>query len=260
LLSIVPILIAAIFLFVGIGVQTFKPVDVSADVFYAWCLTCATTLTAGVGSYVGPPWVSSLFNSLLAILGPLSVHFHLFFPQEWPLKGRRLTISILYSLGFLAAIPYLLWDQSQLRGFFWYPTFQSNVRIFLGINLLCVVGLLIYNYFQPHEPGVRGRIRLVAFGGGLSLLLFLSLTIIPEALGVGSLVSYQLAFLFLGLVPLTYGYAIFRLHLIEIERHVNRGASYLLVYSIMGSIYLLLLLLLRASIQFSEARRELQQS
>ncbi len=101
----------------------------------------------------------------------------------------------------------------------------------------------MYNYFRPHGPGVRGRIRLVAFGSALSVLLFVSLTIIPEMLSKEPkepLVPYNFAFLFLGLVPLTYGYAIFRLHLIEIERHVNRGATYLLVYSILGSIYLLL--------------------
>jgi len=39
---------------------------------------------------------------------------------------------------------------------------------------------------------------------------------------------------------MTYGYAIFRLHLIEIERHVNRGATYILVYSILGGFYLVL--------------------
>ncbi|OGO28587.1 MAG: hypothetical protein A2Z16_07615 [Chloroflexi bacterium RBG_16_54_18] len=239
-LSIVPILIASIFLFVGIGVQAFKPVDVSADVFYAWCLTCATALTAGAGSYVGPSWVSSLFNSLLSILGPLSVHFHLFFPQAWPLKGRRIVIWALYILGLLGIAPFLLLSQSELRLNRWYPVLLNNIRIFLVFNLLLVFGLLVYNYFRPHEPGVRGRIRLVAFGSALSVLLFVSLTIIPEMLFHEPLVSYNFAFLFIGLVPLTYGYAIFRLHLIEIERHVNRGATYLLVYSILGSIYLLL--------------------
>ncbi len=242
-LSLVPILIASIFLFVGIGVQAFKPVDVSADVFFAWCLTCATTLTAGVGSYVGPSWISSLFNSLLSILGPLSVHFHLFFPQAWPLKGRRIVIWVLYVVGFLGTVPYLFLNQSQLRLLSWYPILSNNIRIFLVFNLLIVVSLLVYNYFRPHGPGVRGRIRLVAFGSALSVLLFVSLTIIPEMLSKEPkepLVPYNFAFLFLGLVPLTYGYAIFRLHLIEIERHVNRGATYLLVYSILGSIYLLL--------------------
>ncbi len=58
----------------------------------------------------------------------------------------------------------------------------QSIRIFLVFNLLVVVGLLIYDYFRPHEPGVRGRIRLVAFGSALSVLLFVSLTIIPEML------------------------------------------------------------------------------
>ena len=44
----------------------------------------------------------------------------------------------------------------------------------------------------------------------------------------------------LGLLPVTYGYAIFRLNLIEIEAHVNRGATFILVYSILGGFYLIL--------------------
>lgn len=243
--SIIPILIGAIFLFVGVSVQAFKPVGASAHVYYAWCLICAAALTAGSGSYI-KPWISSLFNSLLAILGPLSVHFHLLFPQTFPLKARRATIWLLYFIGLLATIPYLLLNQSQLRLKAWYPGFQSSILFFLALNLFCVAGLLLYNYFRPHEPGVRGRIRLVAFGGALSVLLFLSLAIIPDALSRQPIVSYQAAFLFLGLVPLAYGYAIFRLHLIEIERHVNRGATYLLVYAILGSIYLLLVTITQA--------------
>jgi PAS domain S-box-containing protein len=48
------------------------------------------------------------------------------------------------------------------------------------------------------------------------------------------------AFLFLGLFPLTYGYAIVRHGLIEIDRHVNRGATFILVFSILGGIYAIL--------------------
>jgi two-component system phosphate regulon sensor histidine kinase PhoR len=49
-----------------------------------------------------------------------------------------------------------------------------------------------------------------------------------------------MAFLLLGILPLSYGYAIIRHRLIEIDKHVNRGATYILVYSSLGGFYLLL--------------------
>ncbi len=42
--------------------------------------------------------------------------------------------------------------------------------------------------------------------------------------------------LFLILIPLTYGYAIVRHRLIEIDRHVNRGATFLIVLSLLGGL------------------------
>jgi two-component system NtrC family sensor kinase len=245
LLYMAPILVGLIFWGIGIGVQSFKPADASANVFYAWCLASATTLTAGVASYLGPGWTSNLFNLLLCLIGPLSVHFHLFFPQVWPLKGRKLALWVLYGIGGLGALPYIVLGVDRMRAFPWYALFSDGVRFYLGLNLLVVFGLLTYNYFKPQKPGVRGKARLVALGGGLSALLIVTLTIIPDALFSQPLVPFDFAFMLLGLLPLTYGYAIFRLHVIEIDRNVNRGATYLLVYSILGSIYLMLYALIQ---------------
>src|SRR5690606_14456374 len=54
------------------------------------------------------------------------------------------------------------------------------------------------------------------------------------------LLPYSFAFSLLIFLPLTYGYAIFRLNFIEIDKQINRGATYILVYSILGGFYLTL--------------------
>jgi PAS domain S-box-containing protein len=67
-----------------------------------------------------------------------------------------------------------------------------------------------------------------------------TLTILPDTLIHQTLIPYSIAFLLLGILPLTYGYAIFRLRLIEIDEKINRGATFILVYSLLGSFYLVL--------------------
>jgi PAS domain S-box-containing protein len=110
----------------------------------------------------------------------------------------------------------------------------------LGLNLLIVVALLYFNYTHADTPGARGKVRLVALGGGLSGLSIVILTIFPDTILHQPILPYRFTFILLAIIPVTYGFAIYRLHLIEIERHVNRGATYLISYIILGGIYLVL--------------------
>ncbi len=240
LTRLVPIFVALIFWIIGVGVQTFKPSDSAADVFFAWCQVSALTLAAGVGSYLGPILSAVLFNILLWVIGPLSVHLHLFFPQTAPRKWHFSLLTILYLIAAAGSLPYLIWGYLATRTFDWYSLYLTSARLFLAINLIIVVLLLFYNYRHPTYPGARGKIRIVALGGGLTAIPIVTLTILPDALFHQPIIIYPLTFMLLGLLPITYGYAIFRLNLIEIEAHVNRGATFILVYSILGGFYLIL--------------------
>jgi len=239
-ISFVPIVVALIFWIIGLGVQLFKPPNAAANIAFAWAMVCAMSLTAGIASYLGPVWAVGLFNSLLWIVGPLSVLFHLYFPQETAYKFKKVLPVVLFSIAVCGILPYIFFGNGQIYSFPWYPQYINIGRIFLAVNLLIVVGLLFFTYQHADAPGARGKIRLVALGGGITALLLVTFTILPDALLNQAIIPYSVAFLILGLLPLTYGYAIFRLHLIEIERYVNRGATFLLVYSILGSLYLIL--------------------
>jgi two-component system phosphate regulon sensor histidine kinase PhoR len=236
----VPILVALVFWIIGMGVQTFKPADGAADLFFSWCQTSTMVLTAGVASYLGPLWASILFNALLWLLGPHSAHFHTEFPQPSIFGRRRRWLLALYGIAFLGIASILLTEYLDADILPWVSLLPSLVRGYLGLNLLIVVFLLYYNYTHPIIPGARGKVRLVALGGGLSGLSIVILTILPDALFHQPILPYSFTFLLLAIIPLTYGFAIYRLHLIEIERHVNRGAAYFLSYIILGGVYLIL--------------------
>ncbi|HEX6305292.1 MAG TPA: ATP-binding protein [Anaerolineales bacterium] len=195
-------------------------------------------------SFIGPAWTSSLFNVLFWLIGPLTVQFHLHFPQENSLKQFKYLLIGLYLIAALGSLPYVFWGTRVLNTQPWYPQLLSAARLFVAINLIVVVTLLSFAYYHATSPGVRGKIRIVVLGGLLSALPLITLNFLPEALLQQPIIPNALAFLLLGVMPLTYGYAIIRHRLIEIEKHVNRGATFILVYSVLGAFYLILYVLL----------------
>ena len=237
---VVPLVLALVFWGMGVGVLTFKPGDITSNLFFLFTQVSALMLATGLSSSIGPPIHSNIFNALLWLLGPITVHLHYYFPQPIKLRRRRQVLLGLYAVALLGGLPYLFLGTRTIRSYLWSSQLYTLGLIFLTINLAYVIGLLIYDYRHATGPGVRSKIRIVVLGGVLSLVPIITLTLIPDALFSQPIISYNVAFLFLGLFPLTYGYAIVRHGLIEIDRYVNRGATFILVFSILGGVYAVL--------------------
>jgi PAS domain S-box-containing protein len=233
--------IALVFWLTGAGVLAFKPGDATSSLFFLFTQVIASLLMAGLFSAVGPGWTSRLFNFLLWLIGPMLVHFHMHFPQKVNLRGRRVVTSVLYALALIGGLPVLLLPMSTIRHSEASDLLTAVKYLYLALNLLAVVGLLIHAYRHSASPNVRGKIRIVLLGGGLSLLPSITLFLLPSAIRLPPIIPYYIAFLFLLILPLTYGYAIIRHRLIEIDRHVNRGATFIVVFSVLGGLYALIL-------------------
>lgn len=244
-----PLFLALIFWGIGLGIQAFKPIDEAGSIYFLFFATSAAFLIAGATSYLGPPWTSALYNFLLWLLGPVAVHFHLYFPQKARFSFERVLLVVLYTIALVGGLPYLIYGSIGVYSSPYSTQLISASRIFLAINLLIVFGLLLYTYRHATTAGVRGKIRIVVLGGFLSLFPLVTLVILPDALLNQTIIPYSYIYIFLSILPLTYGYAIFRHRLIEIERHVNRGATFILVYSVLGGFYMILYTLIGKTIK-----------
>ncbi len=240
LVTLLPLVVALIFLAIGVGVQAFQPVYEGNNLFFLFFQTSSLLLITGFFSSIGPGWTPTLFSILLWMIGPLAVHFHFYFPQVTQLPIRRPLLTTLYIIGVLGSLVSVYFEISLDHSDPLYAQVVTSSRLFVTVNLLLVVALLIYTYRYAISPGVRSKIRIVVLGGVLSILPFIQLTILPDALLNKPIITYSYSILLLGLVPATYGYAIFRHRLIEIEKHINRGATFILMYSLLGVIYLVL--------------------
>lgn len=240
LIRLLPLFVALVFWGVGFSVLVRKPLDVAANIFFVWCLVSTVTLISGAISYMTSPVISSVFNILLWFIGPLSVNLHMVFPQSINEKFRKLTLGILYVVAMVGSFPYLATNPFYIRSASWYPDYLTATRLFLIFNLLFAAALLFFNYRHTKSPGARGKIRILALGGIIIAMLLVILTFIPDALFHQPIIPFSYSVVLLIFLPLTYGYSIFRFHLIEIERYVNRTAIIILVYGILSGIYFFL--------------------
>ena len=236
----VVLIIALIFWGMGVGVLSFKPGDITSNLFFLFTQVSALLLASGLSSSIGPDWTSNLFNALIWFIGPIAVHLHYYFPQQVQFRRKRAILIGLYCIAFVGGIPNLIFGTKAILSNPWSSQLFAYGLIFLAANLALVIGLLIHGYRHTTSPGVRSKIRIVVLGGVISLTPLITLTILPNAILRQPIISYDFAFLFLGLFPLTYGYAIVRHRLIEIDQHVNRGATFILVFSVLGGVYVIL--------------------
>jgi PAS domain S-box-containing protein len=244
MVRMMPLIVASIFLVIGFGVLAFGPQNEATFLLFWFFSGLSLLLTAGQISNVGPGWSSNIYNFLFWVIGPLSIHFHLYFPQEAKFKWKRLILICLYFIGIAGGSTYLIFGAAAIRSNENYPLMITLSRLWVSYSIIIVVGLLFYSYIYAASPGVKAKIRIVVLGGAISTLPLVTLILIPEALFHRPLQPYAYVLGWIGILPLTYGYSIFRYHLIEIERHVNRGATLLLVFSILVAIYMLLSYLL----------------
>jgi hypothetical protein len=84
---VTPLIVALLFWLIGVAIIAFQPFDRLAELFFLFCLASATLITSGSLAHQAPNWMSGLFGATLWLIGPLSVHFHLRFPQNSNLRG-----------------------------------------------------------------------------------------------------------------------------------------------------------------------------
>ncbi|GAB4472776.1 MAG: hypothetical protein Kow0088_07620 [Anaerolineales bacterium] len=233
-----PLFVAVVFLLVALAVEAFAPRSPTTRLFFWFFSTSSLMLTAGQASGLAPSIVLDLYYFFLWIVGPISYHFHLNFPNLTAPPRKNSGLIVLYTIGFLGGISHLLWGTTELQAHTYLKYLVPLSRLFLALNILACVFLLYYNYQHATSSGARAKIRLVLLGGLLAALPLITTYLLPDILFNRPLLPTPAIFLFLAILPLVYGYAVFRYRLIEIEHHINRGVTVLLVIFILIGIYL----------------------
>jgi two-component system NtrC family sensor kinase len=249
-----PLIVALAFWIVGVGVQMFNSPIPAMRLFYVVFLVSSLLLASGFLTSLGMSGVANIFGFLLWLIGPFIVHLHFYFPQAIDFRYRRISLVALYTFGLLGGLLNLVRNAFMIIPAQFSIILAISGRLFLVCCLLWMVGLLWYSYRHATTPGTQWKVRLIALGCILSLLPMVSLTVLPDTLFQWPILPFHYAFLLLGLVPATYGYVVFRSRLLHVDRRLSRGIVYLIIFTIIGSLFAIILLFIHQDRLFSPSQ------
>ena len=194
--------------------------------FYIFCLVSFIFYAFKyTGKFNQFDWTIYWSNVVAGLLQPaLFLHFVLIFPEKrrW-LQKRAWAIPLIYipgtvllvrhilALRFLQASESLRWNLDRLQ------------MGYLALFFVIAAGVLWYSYRSASTPILRQQLKWVTRGTILAITPFTLFYVIPYILGNGQSAGMKVSVLSLGILPLTFGYAIFRYRLMDVDPTLNEA-------------------------------------
>jgi len=233
-------LIALIYLGIGLYVLLRRWTAVGSTHFYIFCLVSfvfyALHYTGKLNEF---DWLVYWSNEVAWLLqAALFLHFVLTFPERGGMVRRhRWAIPLLYVPGalllamhvlameFLKASERLRWDLDRIH---WgYST------LFFG----AAAAVLVHSYRGASTPILRQQLKWITRGTILAITPFTLFYVVPYLFGSMPSAAMKVSVLSLGLLPLTFGYAIFRYRLMDVDLIFKRGMAYTLAAAAIVAAY-----------------------
>lgn len=212
--------------------------------FYLFCLASLVLYTF---SYTGKlnlfDWTVYWLDVLALLLQPaLFLHFCLGFPEQQTfLRGRRYVIPCLYvPAAALAAVHVLVAARIMV-----FPLPLLQVRwlldrvefVYLAVYFLIAAVVLQHAYSRAQVPLLKQQLKWVTRGTWLAIAPFAVLYAIPYFLGFIPNAWMNLSALSLVFLPVTFGYAIVRYRLMDVDVIFRRGMAYTLATATIVALY-----------------------
>jgi PAS domain S-box-containing protein len=224
-------LIALIYLGIGLYVLLRRWTAPGSTHFYVFCLVSfifyAFKYTGKLNEF---DWTIYWGNVVAWLLQPaLFLHFVLTFPEKrGVVRKHRWIIPALYvpgllllgihvlALRFLKATERLSWNLDRLQ------------MGYLAVLFVAAAAVLVRSYREASTPILRQQLKWVTRGTILAITPFTLFYVIPYLTGALPTTAMKVSVLSLGLLPLTFGYAIFRYRLMDVDLIFKRGMVYTL--------------------------------
>jgi len=224
-------LIALIYLGIGLYVLLRRWTAVGSTHFYIFCLVSFIFYSLHyTGKFNAFDWIVLWSNEVAWILQPaLFLHFVLTFPERrefvnkhsWALPllyvpGAILLLAQIAALQFLKASARLLFDLNRVH---W---------AYMTVFFVSAAVVLWRSYRQATAPILRQQLKWITRGTVLAIAPFTLVYVVPYLLGEMPSLAMKATVLSLGLLPLTFGYAIVRYRLMDVDLIFKRGMAYTL--------------------------------
>jgi PAS domain S-box-containing protein len=231
-------LIALIYLGIGLYVLLRRWTAQGSTHFYIFCLVSFVFYAFHfTGKFNSFDWTIYWGNIAAGLLQPaLFLHFVLTFPERrnfvrrhaWAIPAVYVPGAILLgvhvlSMRYLQASGRLSWNLDRLE------------MGYLALLFAAAAGILWYSYRKADTPILRQQLKWITRGTILAITPFTLFYVLPYL--SGTLPALKVSVLSLGLLPLTFGYAIFRYRLMDVDLIFKRGMAYTLAAATIAGAY-----------------------
>ena len=233
-------LIGLIYLGIGLYVLFRRWTAPGSTHFYIFCLVsfafCSFHFTGKLNSFDRTIYWGNIAANMLQ--PALLLHFVLTFPERLGIlrKYRWLATSIyvpgllLFGYHVLAVLTSraseaLLWRLDR----FWMA--------YLAVYFVGAAAVLLHSYSQATRPILRQQLKWLMRGTILAISPFTLLYVLPYVFPEIGFAPMKLSVVTLGILPLTFGYAIFRYKLMDVDLIFKRGMAYTLAAMAIAGAY-----------------------
>jgi two-component system, NtrC family, sensor kinase len=224
-------LIALIYLGIGLYVLLRRWTAIGSTHFYIFCLVSFVFYSLHyTGKFNAFDWIVLWANEVAWLLQPaLFLHFVLTFPERREFVSKyRGAIPLLYLPGaVLLGIQVLAFEYLKASAGLLFNLNRVHWA-YLTLFFFSAAAVLWNNYRQATTPILRQQLKWITRGTILAITPFTLCYVLPYLFGVMPSLTMKVSVLSLGLLPLTFGYAIFRYRLMDVDLIFKRGMAYTL--------------------------------
>ncbi|HTW32025.1 MAG TPA: ATP-binding protein [Candidatus Sulfotelmatobacter sp.] len=233
-------LIALIYLGIGLYVLLRRWTAPGSTHFYIFCLV---SFIAYSFKYTGKlndfDWIIYWSNIVAWVLQPaLFLHFVLTFPEkrQWVRKHPWL-LSLAYVPGIVLLVRHIIALRlAQASGLLRWDMDRQEMA-YGAVLFLSAAGVLWYSYRRASTTILRQQLKWVTRGTILAVVPYTLFYVLPYLMGSLPDMGMKLSVLSLGLLPLTFGYAIFRYRLMDVDLISKRVVVYTLAAAAVVGMY-----------------------
>ncbi len=224
-------LVAMVYLGIGLYVLFRRWTAPGSTHFYIFCLVSFVFHAFHFSGKLNPfDWTIYWANDVAWLLQPaIFLHFVLTFPEEHRLlREHRWAIPTLYLPGLLLLAFHLLAMNLSRASERLDSQINRLYMAYLVVYFVSAALVLLHSYRRADRTILRQQLKWVTRGTILAITPFTLVYAVPFLLGFVPTDAMKLSVLSLGILPLTFGYAIFRYRLMDVDLIFKRGMAYTL--------------------------------
>jgi two-component system, NtrC family, sensor kinase len=233
-------LIALVYLCIGLYVLLRRWTAPKAGHFYLFCLVSfifySFKFTGKLNQF---DWTIYWSNVVAGMLQPaMFLHFSLSFPERKSfVQNRSWILPLVYLPGLLLlSLWVLLVTAAEPSGMLLWNLDRMQMGYVAALFLTATI-VLWHTYLRARSPILRQQMKWVTRGTFLAVVPFTVFYVVPFLYGQGPTAAMRISVLSLVFLPLTFGYAIVRYRLMDVDLIFKRGMAYTIAAGTIAAVY-----------------------